>query len=272
LRRLATHYHRMVKDRTRVTQRMKALFLEMGVPIPRGWRAARRISLRGFRDASIKQVARAYSRQLDMTTELVSAARDGLLAEARRHPSFELLQTIPYIGKLRAAELIAVVGTPARFSVRRFWAYGGLAVTRRVSGEHKIENGVAVREQRPRGVRLSANCQPRLKRVLKDIALQASLGTGPFREVYEHHLRRGKQPSIARLALARKVAAVVLAVWRSGTEFRPSLVRTRRKRKQLRGEHQSVRSASRTSLKARGQLYAAPKASSRTHRSECKTG
>ena len=180
--------------------------------------------------------------------------------EARRHASFELLQTIPYIGVLRAAELLAVVGTPARFSsVRRFWAYGGLAVTRRVSGEHKVENGVVVREQRPRGVRLSANCQPRLKRVLKDIALQASLGTGPFRKVYERHLRRGKQPSVARVALARKVTSVILAIWRSGTEFKPALVRTRKQGTQLRGEHQSVRSASRTSLKARGQPYAAPK-------------
>src|SRR5437763_8368034 len=79
LRRLAAHYHRMVKDRTRVAQRMKALFLEMGIPIPRGWRAAARISLRGFRDSSVKQVARAYSRQLQIATELVSAARDGLL-------------------------------------------------------------------------------------------------------------------------------------------------------------------------------------------------
>jgi len=219
----------MVHDRTRVVQRIRSLFLEVGVRIPRGKNTRRNVSLRMLRDAAVRQIARAYLRQLDMAADLVATARRDLVTEAQRSSVFELLQSIPYIGEIRAAELTAVVGDPERFhSIRRFWAYGGLGVVRRASAEHRVQNGVLIREQHARGFRLSRNYQPRLKKVLKDIALHASLCSGAFRVVYDYHLKRGKQPSIARVALARKIAAVILAVWRNGVPFKPSMVRRRK--------------------------------------------
>src|SRR5207244_3816422 len=67
-------------------------------------------------------------------------------------PAFSLLQTIPYIGEIRAAQLLAFVAMPGRFrSVRQFWSYAGLGVERRVSGEHRVQEGSQVRNDKRRG-------------------------------------------------------------------------------------------------------------------------
>jgi len=169
--------------------------------------------------AGARYVARAYIQQLETATKLVSEARATLLALAARAPGFDVLQTVPYIGEVRAAQIIAIAGEPSRFrSLRAFWAYGGLGVVQRVSSEHRVENGRAVRDARTRGLRLRVG-QPLLKQVLRDIALHASIGRGSFHDVFERHVTRGKTAAVARVALARKIAAVILAVWRSGEAY-----------------------------------------------------
>jgi transposase len=141
-----------------------------------------------------------------------------------------LLQTIPQIGQIRAAMLLGIVGTPARFRARRkFWAYGGLGVVQRVSSEHRVENGQVVRESRTRGVRLSKSGQPLLKKVLSDIALHASIGRGELRTLFDRHVARGKRPAIARLTLARKIASVIIAVWRTGKPYDALIIKRRKK-------------------------------------------
>lgn len=235
LRRFAAHYTRMVRDRTRVLHRLRALFAEAGIRIVTRGAKLGRPPVHRLRDRGSREVARAYLRQLDAATELVADARLQLIESAQLRPAFELLQTIPYVGEIRAAELIAVIDEPSRFrSLRRFWAYGGLAVVQRTSSEHRIENGRAVRDEQRRGIHLSQVGQPMLKKVLRDVALHASVGRGVLRTIYDGHIARGKAPGIARVALARKIAAVILAVWRSGQSFDPAIVLQTK----IRGEHQ----------------------------------
>src|ERR1043166_2149887 len=236
LRRLAAHYVRMVRDRARKVQRVRALFAEAGIRLRIRFDKPGRPPLHRLRDVESQNVGRAYLQQLETATELVASARAQLLGSAQRQPAFELLQTIPYVGEIRAAELIAVVGQPNRFrSLRRFWAYGGLGVIQRVSSEHRIENGRTVRDELRRGIRLLPAGQPMLKKILRDIALHASLGKGVFRVIYDQHIARGKTPGIARVALARKIASIILAVWRSGKSFDPGVLFTKTT---IRGEHQ----------------------------------
>lgn len=218
----AAHFVRMKCERSRIIHRLRALFLERGIQVQTHRSTPERVPLRRLTAPGARYVALAYLRQLKVASVLVVEARESLVAAARNRPEFALLQTIPYVGEIRASELLAVVGHPSRFrSLRAFWSYAGLGVTQRLSAEHRVENGKIVREERTRGIRLAKTGQPILKKVLRDIALHASIRSGDFREVYEAHLARGKTPAVARVALARKVAAIIYAVWRYNTPYCP---------------------------------------------------
>ena len=230
LRRLAKHYERMIRERSRCILRLKALFLELGVRVRTPRTAPQRVPMRRLSDAPSKLIARAYIHQIECITRLVREARDALLQRARAHPVYALLQTIPYVGEIRAANLIASVGDPRRFGSRRqVWAYGGLAVVQRTSSEHVVQDGRVVRTDRTRGISLAKSAQPAFKKVLRDIALHASFGRGVLRAIYDRHLARGKSPGIARIALARKIATIVFAIWRYGRAFDAALLRKRQK-------------------------------------------
>jgi len=43
----------------------------------------------------------------------------------------------------------------------------------------------------------------------------------PFRDYYETLLGKGMKPEMARLTLARKIAAISLIVWKKGERFDP---------------------------------------------------
>jgi len=52
--------------------------------------------------------------------------RRDLLAESRKHSPTKLLRQIPWIGPVRAAELVALIQTPHRFRTKRqLWNYSG---------------------------------------------------------------------------------------------------------------------------------------------------
>lgn len=219
LRRYAIHYSRMLRERSRIIQRLRSLFFECAVRVRSHRRTPERVPLSRLVLPGSREVARAYQRQLAVATELVVEAREALVSLAQCTPSFALLTTIPYVGKVRAAQIIAVAGDPSRFrSLRAFWCYAGLGVIQKVSSEHRVENGRAVREDRARGIKLKMG-HPLLKKVIRDAALHASLRRRYFKDVFDAHVARGKTPAIARVALARKIAATILAVWRRGVPF-----------------------------------------------------
>ncbi len=221
LRRLMGHYLSSQNDRRRHIHRLHSLFRNLGIQFEPQPGKPERVPLRRLKDRASRFVAHAQLDQIAGLKTIVADARRELLAKAAQFPGFYLLQTIPYIGEIRAAEMIAIVGIPQRFrSLRQFWAYAGLAVVRRVSSEHRAQDGRTVREQVARGLHLNRNRNLRLKKIFKDIALYASLGRGEFRAVYDRHIARGKHPSIARVSLARKVAAIARAVWCSGEQFK----------------------------------------------------
>jgi hypothetical protein len=44
----------------------------------------------------------------------------------------------------------------------------------------------------------------------------ATISPGPFHDFYEGLLAKGRKPTMARLTLARKIAAITLIVWKKG--------------------------------------------------------
>ena len=50
-----------------------------------------------------------------------------MVAEAQRDPAWRVLRTIPFLGPVRVALLLATMQTPWRFRTKRhLWAYAGL--------------------------------------------------------------------------------------------------------------------------------------------------
>ena len=65
-----------------------------------------------------------------------------MLAESREHRAVGLLRTIPQLGPIRAAFIVATVDTPHRFRTKRqFWSYVGLAVVTHMSAEYEMKAG-----------------------------------------------------------------------------------------------------------------------------------
>src|SRR2546421_263478 len=51
-------------------------------------------------------------------------------------------------------------------------------------------------------------------RVIGGAATRASCGVGPLRDFYVALLAKGMKPEMARLTLARKIAAIALTLWK----------------------------------------------------------
>lgn len=223
LRELARSYLALTKDLTRVMNRIKAAYRSWGIGCsgtqvftPK-YRAA---WLEKLPEAGVRsRVQRLYA-QYDCLTPLRQEARQDLLLEARKHSATQLLRQIPCIGPIRSA-LLALLQTPHRFRTKRqLWAYSGLALESEISGEYCMVGGRIVRSKKQLNVRgLNRNHNHDLKYLFKSAALAASISAGPFRDFYTALLIKGMKPALARLTLARKIAAIVLVVWKRGGRF-----------------------------------------------------
>ena len=145
------------------------------------------------------------------------------MAESRKHPASGLLRQIPWLGPVRVALLIALLQTPHRFRTKRqLWAYSGLALETRISGEYRFSGGQLERSKRQPTLRgLNANHNHDLKNLFKSTATVASASAGPFQDFYIALLAKGMKPTMARLTLARKIAAITLMIWKKGERFDP---------------------------------------------------
>ena len=58
-----------------------------------------------------------------------------------------------------------------------------------------------------------------LKDIFKGAAMRASIAAGPLHDFYEALLAKGRKPTMARLTLARKIAAITLIIWKKEVRF-----------------------------------------------------
>jgi transposase len=125
------------------------------------------------------------------------------------------------VGPIRAALLIALIQTPHRFRTKRpLWKYSGLAVETHSSADYRNVQGQLQKSKKRISVRgLNRDCNHDLKNLFKSAATIASVKAGPFQEFYATLVAKGMRPEMARLTLARKIAAIALLVWKKGVCF-----------------------------------------------------
>jgi transposase len=214
----------LTKDVTRVMRRLKAIY--RGWAIPCGGQQVyaphyRAEWLGKITEASVRRRAELYYQQLDALVYLHRQAKKELLAEGRKHKATKLLRQIPSIGPIRSILLIALLQTPHRFRTKRqLWSYSGLALETRNSGEYRIEGGQLKRSKKAFAIRgLNKNHNHDLKNIFKGAAIRAAAVEGPFQKFYDALVAKGMKPAMARLTLARKIAAITLIVWKKGASF-----------------------------------------------------
>jgi ketol-acid reductoisomerase len=66
---------------------------------------------------------------------------------------------------------------------------------------------------------LNRNHNHDLKNLFKSAATVAAAKPGPFQEFYDALVTKGIKPEMARLTLARKIAAITLTIWKKGVRF-----------------------------------------------------
>jgi transposase len=224
LKELSRSYLAISGDQARVMTRIKALYRSWAIPCAGKQVYAPRCRsewLGKIHEPGVRRRAEFYYQQLDALRALRQQVRRELLVESGKHQASKLLCEILAIGPIRAAQLIAILQTPHRFRTKRqLWAYGGLGIETHSSADHRYVEGQLQPSKRQASLRgLNRNHNHDLKNIFKGAAIIAATKPGPFQEFYDALVAKGMRPEMARLTLARKIAAIILIVWKKGVCF-----------------------------------------------------
>lgn len=220
---LAHNYDAITEDTTRAINRLKAVFRSQAIKCAGRdiyYQRNRQAWLAKLNEEGLRLRAEFLYKQLDHLRELRREARKALLKEAGQHTAFKRLCEVPGLGPIRVAQFISVIGSPHRFRTKRqLWTYCGLAVVTRSSSDYEVVGDKLERRRKRIQTRgLNENYSRRLKLVFKSAAIEA-LKEEAFKKIYERLQKSGVRAEMARLTIARKLAAVALAIWKNGEEY-----------------------------------------------------
>ena len=167
--------------------------------------------------------AEELGRVLDSLTQVHERVESWLHDEAQCNSDVQRLTTLPGVGPVRAAQIVATVVSPARFRTKRqFWSYCGLGIVRRSSSDWvKDKTRGWERKQVAYTRGLNRNRNPLLKEVFTAAALTVieQMPQHPLNRDYRRLLDAGTKPNLARLTIARRIAAAALAIWKHKEDY-----------------------------------------------------
>jgi transposase len=143
-------------------------------------------------------VKASENRQLDVLEPLRDQSERSLLEEAKTHPIIRMISTVPGMGRIRSAQVVAVVATPHRFRTRQqFWSYCGLAIVTRSSADWVYVDGQKERRQVLQTRGLTRKRNPLLKQVFKGAATTVitQLADHSLHEDYQRMIDSGIKPT-----------------------------------------------------------------------------
>jgi transposase len=190
----------------------------------RGWMRGRMIKVRtGKTETFVERVKHAtgqttlpsyVTRQLQAIEEIsahILAADKELEMLAEKDPTCPRLMSVPGVGPVTAIRFVAALDAIGRFpSVAQVQSYLGLTPGENSSSDRTRRTGIT--KAGPAALRASL--------VQAAWAARRTRGTHPMLQwVLEVEKRRGKK--VAAVALARKLSAILFALWRDGTFYDP---------------------------------------------------
>jgi transposase len=228
LRELSRVHSMLVRDVVRVQSRLKAMYRSRGIPTA-GTNVysvgARKCWLRKL-PMSSRWATEILHEEYDRLLALKKTAELELVTEARKHAISSILASAPGMGPIRVAQLLPIVVTPHRFRSRsQFWAYCGLGIVMRSSSDwvqDRTGRWVRAQVQKTRG--LNRNHNSKLKHIFKGAAttILTHHRTDPLHEHYQRLTAAGTKPNLAKLTIARQLAAIVLRMWKDKKEYDPN--------------------------------------------------
>lgn len=194
-RMLVSGYEDVIQEAVRLKNRLKTI--------------RRRARLYGAKTISVHAqfIEDRLIDQLNLFLDVRLRYKDELKKHVRQFKEAKYLMSIPAIKEIQASKIIANVVDPARFRDKyKFWSYCGLVKHLRISG------GRLYGSKRAYGNRT-------LKCVFKMAAHSALKSHGALRGYYDAQRDRGLSDSSARNAVARKIAAIALSVWKNNQRY-----------------------------------------------------
>jgi transposase len=207
----------LVRTRTRYLSVIRALLRREGVRVPSGSAAAfaRRLA-RVEVPPALERVIAPLVALLTPLNAAIAAADAGMARRLTADPVARRLATTPGVGPVTAVAFVATLDDVTRFArPGQVAAYLGLVPSEHSSGER----------QRRGALTKAGNTR------LRWLLVQAAWGIWRDRHAASRPLRtwaatlaarRGK--GIAAVALARRLAGILFALWRDGTTFDPARV------------------------------------------------
>ena len=231
LRELVRAYGMITDDLVRTKCRVKSFYRSKGIRTGtcQVYTHKNRQQMLAKLSAGTRQAVEMLYQQLDFVHDLKRQAHKAMVAEARKHPITRTLETAPGVGQVRSAQLLALVVTPHRFRTsRQFWAYCGLGVVMHSSSDwQQLPDGQWVKAPVRKTRGLNRNFNRQVKAIFKGAATTVitKLPDNPLAHDYQRLLRGKVKPSLAKLTIARKIAAITLAMWKRREAYDPEKAR-----------------------------------------------
>ena len=217
-RQLLLHRHRLVQMRTRVMNQLQAVAMNEGIRRKRGlWTRQGRAELESLSlptwTSRRRQELLELVDQLDPSIDQLSQAIE---QEAEQQPEVQRLMTHPGVGPITALAFVLVLGTPQRFSCgKQVASYLGLVPSEDSSGNRR------------RLGHITKQGNTLLRHLLGQAAQSVANSDEEWRRQYAQLAMR-RNRSIAKVAMARKLAVRLYWMWRQGYDYQQwaSSVRT----------------------------------------------
>ena len=199
-RMLVSAYEDTVEESTRIKNRIKAI------------KRRTRSGVKDPVDADAVFVLKQFNERLEDIHRMCDEYKDKLTVQVKHFKETKYLVSIPGIKYIQASKIIAQVVDPRRFKTKyKFFAYCGLVKHPRLSARRSYGS-----------VRIFGNRM--LKCVFKMASHAALKGDGCLRQQYDDLRAKGLADKSAKNAVARKIAAITLSVWRNKKLFNEQMI------------------------------------------------
>ena len=232
LRELSRVYQMQVRDVVRVQNRIRALYRSRAIPTPGDgiYDPGRRAEWIAKLPPKSQTAAELLGQQYDALEKIRQEADKQMRAEASKHPITKTIATIPGLGPIRAAELVPIIISPHRLRTKRqLWKYAGMGIVTRSSSDWvKGKDGNWIRQPVMQTRGLNRNHNSRLKAIFKGAATTVIGRADKSCPLYQHYMsliHNKTKPNLARLTIARQIAAITLAIWKKEETYAPATVK-----------------------------------------------